>query len=350
MKNIVFTYSDIYHVNIGDYIQSISARQYCKDQDIIYLNRDELSSYKGEDAKVIMNGWFTYKPLSWRPSENMKPLFVSFHLNSEVIEKVLTSDTLLFLKSNEPIGCRDSYTVDTLKKKGINSYFSSCLTTTMGYKYPLKTANNKSDVYIVDPYSYMPNGKGIKELINTIFQFFRYIYPIIRLIKKYKESNRFRITLSKIGIGRLLLITKSYIILKDIVDKELLWNAKYITHVYEHNEYKTEEERFERAKEILQLYNSAAYVITSRIHAAFPCLGMGTPVVFIENKSADLKSSCRLDDIHKLLNVITVENGVVVDNFIGEKLSFRSVFFNKNYYSRFREDLIVKCNRFMTTS
>ena len=39
-------------------------------------------------------------------------------------------------------------------------------------------------------------------------------------------------------------------------------------------------ERLNRGLELLDLYRSAAFVVTSRLHAALPCVAMGTPVVF----------------------------------------------------------------------
>lgn len=56
-------------------------------------------------------------------------------------------------------------------------------------------------------------------------------------------------------------------------------------------------ERFELAKALLQRYANAKLVITSRIHAALPCLGLGTPVILI--CPYDRK---RFDGIAELLN------------------------------------------------
>lgn len=345
MKNILFTYQNIYDINIGDYIQSLAAEQFLDKDQIEYINRDHLNLYQGEQAKVIMNGWFTYNPKLWLPNENISPLFISFHLNSEVKDKVLTPETILYLKKHSPIGCRDTYTMNVLKDKGIDAYYSGCLTTTLGYSYSINKKNN--DIVIVDPYSYMPNGKGVYEIFKTICQSIVYLFPIVKLIKKYKKDNHFMINFSKIGIGRILLITKSYLLLKKILEKDLIWKARYITHYYMNSEYPDDAQRFDRAKELLNIYGSAKFVITSRIHSAFPSISLGTPVVYIKNLSDEQKSSCRLDDINNFFNVIEVKNEKVTSNSIKEKINNKTTFINKTFYLNLQKCLIDKCIAFI---
>lgn len=348
MKNILLSYQDIYNINIGDYIQSLAARQFFNEgNETISINRDELSLYKGNNAKVIMNGWFTYKPKTWIPSPNIVPLFVAFHLNSSILESALSDENINYLKKHEPIGCRDSYTVNVLTEKGIKAYYSGCLTTTLGYKFPIKE-KDKKDIIIVDPYSYMPNGKGLYELFVTFIQFIINFKSICKLIKKYKQNNKYTINFSKIGIGRLFLLTKTYLLLKDLLDDDLIWEAKYITHYYMHNEYPTEKERFERAVELLNLYGNAKYVITSRIHCAFPCLGLNTPVAYIRNHAEDDKSTCRLENTKDLLNLISLKGNKIIDKFITTKFNTNTTFTNKKEYLKNRELLIQKCTYFFT--
>jgi len=348
MKNILLSYQDIYNINIGDYIQSLAAQQYFNEtEEVISVNRDELLLYKGEKAKVIMNGWFTYKPKTWIPSDNITPLFVAFHLNSSIKEEALNNLNISYLKKHEPIGCRDSYTQNILSEKGINAYYSGCLTTTLGYNYSIQD-KEKKDIFIVDPYSYMPNGKGVFELFKTFYQFISNYKSIIRLLKKYKNDNQYTINFSKIGIGRLLLLTKTYLLLKELLDEELIWKARYITHYYMHNEYPTDKERFDRAKELLNFYGNAKYVITSRIHCAFPCLGLNTPVAYIRNLSEGDQSTCRLENTNDLLNIISLKGNKILSNFINKKFTSNTIFSNKKEYLKNRNLLIEKCSVFFS--
>ena len=65
MNNLIFTYEGYENTNIGDYIQSLAAKQFYPDYEpIIYAHRDELNGVTSE-SRAIMNGWFTHKPENW---------------------------------------------------------------------------------------------------------------------------------------------------------------------------------------------------------------------------------------------------------------------------------------------
>ena len=51
--------------------------------------------------------------------------------NKKRVESLLTDESLDYLSSHEPIGCRDIHTVNFLKEHNIDAYFSGCLTLTL---------------------------------------------------------------------------------------------------------------------------------------------------------------------------------------------------------------------------
>lgn len=109
-------------VNIGDYTQALASSQFYPIIDG-FVERDELSLYDDEDCKVIMNGWYMAQPENWPPSKHINPLFVAFHINSKARDSMLSKESIEYLKKYEPIGCRDTYTMDLVKGKGIDAYF-----------------------------------------------------------------------------------------------------------------------------------------------------------------------------------------------------------------------------------
>jgi len=136
--------------NLGDEIQSIAAKQFLPKINIM-LNRDNINKTKiKENTKLILNGWFTHKPENWPiKNERIKPLFISFHISDKYgssITKLTSEEALKYYKRHEPIGCRDLETLKILKKNGIKSYFSGCLTLTLKNKFTKRT----DDIYIVD--------------------------------------------------------------------------------------------------------------------------------------------------------------------------------------------------------
>lgn len=61
MKFNIFTYEGFKDTNIGDYIQSLAARQFLDKENIAYIHRDKLNDVNYE-SKAIMNGWFSHYP------------------------------------------------------------------------------------------------------------------------------------------------------------------------------------------------------------------------------------------------------------------------------------------------
>lgn len=86
-----------------------------------------------------MNGWYMHGvdtflgsdgELDWPPPDNIVPMFISLH----VAEKRLLHDKYLdYWKKHQPIGCRDTATLEMFKQSGIDAYFSGCLTLTIDF-------------------------------------------------------------------------------------------------------------------------------------------------------------------------------------------------------------------------
>lgn len=343
MKKILLTFNDIPTVNIGDYIQSLAAKQYFDDDEFILMNRDELNTALSSPAKVAMNSWFTYKPENFPPSSKVIPLFLSFHLNSIYGKSILSNKkTLKYLKKHEPIGCRDYNTVKLLESKDIKAYFSSCLTTTFDVKYE-SAEKLRDEVYIVDPLSYMPEGKSLSQIIITTVQYILHFRGVNKILKNYRNNNRFDLFFNKIGIGRVLLATKSYLLLRNILSKDLMDKAIYLTHFHTTKEFSSDKERFAESERLLLLYSKAKLVITSRIHCALPCLGLKTRVVYLYNGNDNEKSKCRLAGLLDFFNVIRYQGGKVVETFLSnnEKINSNNLYKirNKDNYCDYADKL-----------
>ncbi|MDM1348436.1 polysaccharide pyruvyl transferase family protein [Myroides marinus] len=345
MKNILLKYEDINSVNIGDYVQSLAAKQFFNNEETVLWNRDELKLYNLGTGKLVMNAWFTYKVENFIPSVDIEPLFVSFHLNSTCKKELLSdSEVVSYLRKYEPIGCRDVETARSLEKVNIKSYFSGCLTTTLGLSYK-KELPKRDKIYIVDPLSYLPKGNGLGSIFSSLVRYFKNKGKIDLIISNYKKHNKFGIWSGKIGFGRVLLATETYYLLKQFIDEDVFLNeCVYVTQYHKKSEYPSIKESFDRASELLQLYSDAKLVITSRIHCALPSTGFETPVLFINNISDKEESTCRLEGLSDLFNTIEVSNGKVVS---------KNIWVNNDYelepkldYKVYSEELIKKCKSF----
>lgn len=182
--------SECSSVNVGDYIQSLAALNIYKkiieeklstsfeiDEftnlvlennidgfNFVFIKRDNLheqSQYQGLDNIItIMNGWWMWpfnknKELSFDIPKNLKPIFTSFHIHDN---SLLNEKNIKTFKRFQPIGCRDIDTLNKLKNKNIDCFFSGCLTTTIDF---YKWEGQDSDlVLLVD---YHKNNLNINE-------------------------------------------------------------------------------------------------------------------------------------------------------------------------------------------
>lgn len=264
--------------NVGDNIQSLAAKQFLPKVDV-YVNRERLNEYKGDKIKMILNGWFTHNIHNWVPSDDIEPIFVSFHMNNTAAPFMLSEKGIAYLKRHEPIGCRDQFTADTLKGKGIDAYFTGCLTLTLD-SYKVNDSERGNKIYIVDPL---------------------YSYP--RPEKVFYNSKQ---TLKNILNGKAFQLGKKKRHLRNFISDEVLGNSEFINQEPPSNTY-TEAQKFQMAEDLLNKYARAKLVITSRIHCALPCLALGTPVIFV-NGFDSFVDSCRFDGILELFNRIDINS------------------------------------------
>lgn len=221
-------------MNLGDPIQSFAVLELFKnmgiaEEKIFPLNKYDLADYDGEDVIAVINGYEGYEYFAYHTrllpvSSKIHPVFCGLHLHRELSEIELFS-----LRNNQPVGCRDEYTVNYLKSKGIDAFLSGCLT----MLFPQRDNSKKYDkVFIVDCTDrikeYIPD--NIKEDAEYLSQ----------IIKMSSNSNDYRLTLNE---------TEEY---KQIARNQL-------------NRYRDE----------------AKLVITTRLHVASPCAAMGIPVVLV---------------------------------------------------------------------
>ena len=254
--------------NIGDEIQSLAAKQFLPQVDVL-LDRDYLKEVKSDKKiKLIMNGWFTHCPNNWPPSSAIKPLFISFHITPAIAGKMTSPESLKYFKMHEPIGCRDLYTRDLLKSKGIDAYFSGCLTLTL-HKTIFKQSK---DVLVVDL-----DRKNLKYLSN-------------QLVKNAVFINHYAFFPSTGAIATFLSnILRKYYFFTDKLKSDSFLKKSFMRIESFFLKKIKNERRFKKAEELLNMYANAQLVITSRLHCALPCLAFGTPVIFVYKNLESLR-------------------------------------------------------------
>ena len=336
VKNALLVYShpDSNVFNIGDYVQSIAAKQFLPNVNY-YLDREHLNENIGEDVRLIMNGWFMHRPENWPPTPEITPLFVAFHLNKLVENEMLTDEGVRYLKKHEPIGCRDYHTVSLLKGKGVDAYFSGCLTLTLGNTYQHIDVPN-APIYLTDLNSTLQHNFKFK--INCAIA----IATKLHFLKKIQAR-----MLERGIVKRLRTIAAFYVTYRSVLSDDVFVTAEYREQEIE-DRFTSDDEKFNYANELLNEYSKARYVVTSRIHCALPCLAMGTPVVFVTNDLIGEVHNCRLDGLKQLFHTLDIDlNGIKCKIPGISKLTTSTAFKNKVDYKVLAERLISRCQAFI---
>lgn len=319
--------------NIGDYVQAIAARQFCASESYGYVDRELLNKYEGDKTKVIMNGWFMFTD-NWPPSDQIDPLFVAFHINSSADEILLSKESIEYLKKHEPIGCRDYRTRDILLKKGVDAYFSACLTLTLGLTY--RNSGNGTEYYIVDPVV-EPSFK-LRDICSYIWTFISKPQKVLKIYRKVQ--NKQIMTLSKV-----IVFLSQY---RKLISEDILLQAHYPS-VYVKNSFENEDQKFVYADECLNRYANAKLVITSRIHCQMPCIAMNTPVLFLKNENDALDSTCRFGGLSDLYNTINYKKGSFssTDIDLSSPIKYGTEIRNKTNHMGYVKDLVDRCKEFV---
>jgi Polysaccharide pyruvyl transferase len=207
--------------NLGDEIQSLAAEQYLPRIDK-YFDRDSLRSIKNEEKHLlIMNGWFSHYPEQcFPPADFIEPIFIGFHMTN----------------INNTVN-------EFLSPEGVK-YFE---------RYEPIGCRDKHTMELL-------TGKGIKSFYSKCLSI---TFPK-RKIKPKK--------------GKVFVVDTGYILLPDFLHKDTILISHITSKNYEH------EIKMQMARELLRLYrDEARLVITTRLHCALPCIGMGIPVIFFGN-------------------------------------------------------------------
>lgn len=343
--------------NIGDYIQSIAQEQFWNRTDI-FVEREKLNQIKcNEKINIIMNGWFMWFPETFCLKDCLNPLFISFHIAPSIADKLLTEDNIEQLKKFAPIGARDLETKSILERKGIESYFSGCLTLTLGNTFKNTAKNGK--IYIVDPYYELggTNSKKIK-YIRALFYLIKHYKNILPLKNRFKYEFKSPLSKKSPKLDKLLHLASFYNAYSKILDKNVIYKANYINHIINIGENSTEQERLQIARNYIEMYSKASLVITSRIHAALPCLAVETPTIFVNSNkltnSSSIRSNGRFGGIINLFNLLDYENGQLIPNspsikkvLLNGKISKITKIENPSDYKILRDKLNDKVKKFV---
>lgn len=221
-------------------------------------------------------------------SSDILPFFCGSYFRPTMFELFEKKCMIEYMKAYEPIGCRSMVMVDLLKEKGVEAYFSGCVSLTLP-----KVENEKENyICLVDVCDEVE--EKIREKCDGL--------KIIRTTHTIADVD---------GHSRLSIYDRF-----NIVEKQL------------------------------EIYSKARCVITSRLHAALPCLTQDTPVLLVlphTDKIGVNDITTRIQDYFPMLNHCHEED------FISGKYeyNFNDVPPNPKIWLKYREGILGSCRKFV---
>lgn len=211
--------------NIGDQIQIITIDYIYSllgipESDIVYINKDEMSLYDGEEVILpVSMPLVEYKEsgIAGFFSKKITPVFLGLTLAKSNLSEI----EIEYYKKYEPIGCRDERTYNTISGYGIKSYLGGCITVLLPERQ--KNPEKQKKIFVIDP------TQGILPYIPS----------------QIKETA--------------------------IWDTHMLYDLKQ-------SPKQVAKERYQ------EYFDEAKLVITSLLHCSVPCMAFGIPVILAKDE------------------------------------------------------------------
>lgn len=342
--------------NIGDYIQSLAAKQFLKGE-YCYVEKEEVSHFESvEPVKVIMNAWYMWHPENWPPQPCIKPLLTSMHISHLTANEMFENGGKEYLIEHGPVGCRDLDTKKILDDAGIPNYFSGCLTLTLGKTYNYE--GRRSGIFFVDPYipalRYVVNGKSIFYPKNALKALWYYLNNIGKVNRLVREKVFFKSRLKLVTYYNAAMFYKAY---STLFEDEVLFSAEYLSHMVPASKDDAQETLLNKAESLIRKYAQAQLVVTSRIHCGLPCLGLETPVLFVMDKTMESDKNMfnapgRFGGLIDLFHILKYSHDKLLWNdmklYNKDKIKQSVQFQNKPGWRLYKDQLINLCCRFLS--
>ncbi len=216
-------------INLGDYMQLLAIdymyqKMGIPKDEIYYISIKEIGNYVGEYLVLPINFMMMDRDFCKEGkiiiSEYIIPVFIGICLYRDGF--TLSEYNIEYFKKNAPIGCRDYGSYITLKKYGVPAYLAGCISITL----PRRPLKEYETVYFVDAPEFIKND----------------------------------------------------------IPKEFLQCCKFLHHERELSKEEYYDKNYARniVIDLLKEYrNQAKLIITSRLHCAAPCMGLGIPTIIV---------------------------------------------------------------------
>lgn len=261
--------------NIGDVLQGMAAAKFLP-VTAKPVDREQLSLLDSKARSFLLaSGWFMHDFSKFPPSDAVQPCYISLHVaNSALLQNRQVRN---HFKKNAPIGCRDKKTLSLFLGWGIPAYYSGCLTITTSPRKPI--LQKEGPCLLVD---------NIDHPVPE---------PVLKKLELLTKKEFTRVTHDPADV--------------------LLPFEDYVKQGVNHME------------NLLQQYCDASLIVTTKIHCALPCLGMGAPVILIHPNPQDP----RLDTVRQFIDILSYDELLRSDTLNRPTVRFKKLQVQKKYLS-----------------
>ena len=132
--------------NLGDDLQALTVATISPYVSTL-INRERIGWRQVSEPHVfVMNFWFMSGGYRWAPHETIRPIFHGFCIGRDEVLKYRWVD---YLRRHQPIGCRDQHSVELLRAKGIEAFWTGCMTLFLGrYVEPVPQERRKGVLFV----------------------------------------------------------------------------------------------------------------------------------------------------------------------------------------------------------
>eukprot|EP00554_Chaetoceros_debilis_P003067 CAMPEP_0194086570 /NCGR_PEP_ID=MMETSP0149-20130528/21613_1 /TAXON_ID=122233 /ORGANISM="Chaetoceros debilis, Strain MM31A-1" /LENGTH=1080 /DNA_ID=CAMNT_0038769683 /DNA_START=479 /DNA_END=3721 /DNA_ORIENTATION=+ len=244
------------HFNSGEDVQSYAGAAWLP---FISEIRDKLNALRNYNGYYIGNALMAQNPFNTTDAdytyENMKKITLASIYSTEPGIKGMEGYIRNYTNSVGPFGCRSTLTDGILKARKIKSYFSACLTLTTDMQGAILSNEGYSKSTYIKNDILKPNATKLPSPEQKTKIIFIDVVDQEAVPRSVRDS------------------------------KDAIYMAANVEPWYPNCEEKMG--RYSYSYKLLSTYaNQAKVVITSRIHAGLPAVGLGIPVIFVENSGA----------------------------------------------------------------
>jgi mannosyltransferase OCH1-like enzyme len=219
--------------NVGDHIQLLGLEDILRRQGFapsVRLDRDrdlaggDWLQNAPENLPILINGWLMHRPAAWPPHPRLDATLFGVFFQLASAPHLVEQPALDYYSTRPAIGCRDPFTMNLLRDRGVDAYLSHCASMGLSRRLP---DQRQTETFVV-----APDG-ALLSALRSDPGFMAAIGDDAVGLSHYTDSADFE---SNLALGRDLLET-----------------------------YRTR----------------AGLIVTTMLHCALPAIAMGIPVIVI---------------------------------------------------------------------